>query len=98
MSKVIADISPSVDGFVAGSGVSVERPFGTAGERLHRWIGFEGTEPTAEDRAAAEAMYATAGAVVIGRRMFDVGIGPWARTARSGARRSSSPAVAASRW
>ena len=77
MSKVIADSSPSVDGFVAGSGVSVERPFGTAGHRLHRWIGFEGVEPTAEDRAAAEATFATAGAVVIGRRMFDVGIGRW---------------------
>ena len=77
MSKVIVEISPSVDGFVAGSGVSVERPFGDAGHRLHRWIGFEGTEPTGEDDAAAEAMFATAGAVVIGRRMFDVGIGPW---------------------
>ena len=77
MSKVIVEISPSVDGFVAGSGVSVERPFGTAGHRLHRWIGFEGAEPAAEDRAASEAVFATAGAVVIGRRMFDVGIGTW---------------------
>ena len=77
MSKVIVEISPSVDGFVAGGGVSVERPFGTAGHRLHRWIGFEGAEPTEEDRSASEAMFATAGAVVIGRRMFDVGIGRW---------------------
>lgn len=77
MGRVIVDISPSVDGFVAGSGVSVERPFGSAGHRLHQWLGFEDASPTAVDQQAAERMFATAGAVVLGRRMFEVGIGTW---------------------
>lgn len=77
MTRVIVDMSPSLDGFVAGTGVSVDAPFGTAGLRLHRWLGFEGAAPDdADDRAAAKIL-ATAGAVVIGRRMFDVGIGLW---------------------
>jgi dihydrofolate reductase len=77
MGDVVVEVSPSADGFVAGRGVSVERPFGHAGHRLHRWIGFEGAEPTAADRAAAERVFAGTGAIVIGRRMFDVGIGRW---------------------
>lgn len=77
MGKIIIDVSPSVDGFLAGPGVHVERPFGTAGHRLHRWLGFEGAAQTAADREAAERMFATAGAVVIGRTMFEVGIGTW---------------------
>lgn len=77
MGEVVVEVSPSIDGYVAGPGVSVERPFGDAGERLHRWMGFDGAVPTDADRAAAERVFANAGAVVIGRRMFDVGIGPW---------------------
>lgn len=77
MTRVIVDMSPSLDGFVAGTGVSVDAPFGTAGHRLHRWLGFEGTTPEKTDGEAATRMFATAGAVVIGRRMFDVGIELW---------------------
>ncbi|MGH3397460.1 MAG: dihydrofolate reductase family protein [Streptosporangiaceae bacterium] len=76
MGLVIVDVSPSVDGYVAGPGVSVAEPFGDAGLRLHRWLGFEAT-PTEADREQAERMFATAGAVVLGRRMFEVGIGTW---------------------
>jgi dihydrofolate reductase len=77
MGNVVVESSPSVDGYIAGEGVSVEAPFGTAGQRLHRWIGFDGAAPTGADRTAAERMFASTGAIVIGRRMFDVGIGPW---------------------
>ncbi|WP_109507607.1 dihydrofolate reductase family protein [Nocardioides speluncae] len=77
MSKVIVDVSPSLDGYLAGEEVSVERPFGTAGHRLHRWLGFEGATPAEADHEAAAAMFVTAGAVVLGRRMFEVGIGTW---------------------
>lgn len=77
MAEVIVDVSTSVDGFVAGEGVGMDRPFGTAGHRLHSWLGFEGATPSPEDRAVAERMFASAGAVVLGRRMFDVGIGTW---------------------
>lgn len=77
MGSVIVDVSPSVDGYLAGPGVSAERPFGTAGHRLHRWLGFEDASPTDADREVAGRMLAGAGAVVLGRRMFDVGIDTW---------------------
>lgn len=77
MTKVVVDVSPSLDGYVAGPAVTVERPFGSADHRLHRWLGFEGSTPTAADREAAQRMLATTGAIVLGRRMFDVGIGTW---------------------
>lgn len=77
MSKVIVDVSPSLDGYLAGEDVSIERPFGAAGHRLHHWLGFEGTAPVEADHEAAAAMFANAGAVVLGRRMFEVGIGTW---------------------
>lgn len=77
MTRVILDMSPSLDGFVAGREIRVDAPFGTAGHRLHRWLGMDGGEPDSTDRAAATLMLANAGAVVIGRRMFEVGIGEW---------------------
>lgn len=77
MARVILDISPSLDGYVAGNDITVDAPFGDAGMRLHRWIGFDGGQPEAADQAAAASMFATAGAVVLGRRMFDVGIAHW---------------------
>ena len=35
MGKVTANVSRSLDGFIAGSNVSVENPMGDYGERLH---------------------------------------------------------------
>lgn len=77
MARVILDISPSLDGFVAGNGITVDAPFGDAGHCLHRWIGFDGGQPEPVDQEAAAGMFANAGAVVLGRRMFDVGIAHW---------------------
>ncbi|MFD3580460.1 dihydrofolate reductase family protein [Streptomyces sp. NPDC058644] len=77
MGQVIVDISPSIDGYVAGRNISVDKPFGDAGHRLHRWIGYESAIPTPADQEAGARMFANAGAVVLGRRMFDVGIGTW---------------------
>lgn len=76
-SNVVLDLSPSLDGYLAGEGVSVQAPFGDAGHRLHRWLGFEGTQPEPADDEAARRMLADAGAVVLGRRMYEVGIGHW---------------------
>ncbi|WP_272868164.1 hypothetical protein [Paenibacillus lautus] len=36
-SKVVFDISMSLDGFVAASNRSAEEPMGKGGERLHEW-------------------------------------------------------------
>jgi dihydrofolate reductase len=86
MSKVFADISASLDGYVAGPTPSLEEPLGAGGERLHDWVvgleawrkphGLGGGETTASS-AIVEETVARAGAVVMGRRMFSNGEGPW---------------------
>jgi dihydrofolate reductase len=86
MGKVVLDISTSLDGFVAGPNPSLEEPLGEGGERLHEWVvalaswreshGLEGGEQNAESEMVAEGLAST-GAVVMGRRMFSGGAGPW---------------------
>ena len=81
MSKVISDMSMSLDGFIAGPNDSVERPLGDGGERLHEWMydlaswrerhGLEGGKTDADAEILDESFKNT-GAVVVGRRMFDV--------------------------
>jgi dihydrofolate reductase len=80
------DISMSLDGFVAGPNRTLEQPLGEGGERLHEWAlplaswrehhGRSGGEINADDEVVAESLEAT-GAVVMGRRMFSGGEGPW---------------------
>ena len=86
MTRVWFDISVSVDGFVAGPDQTLEEPLGKGGERLHEWVvgletwreahGLEGGEVNADAEVVAETIAAT-GAVVMGRRMFSGGSGPW---------------------
>jgi len=86
MTKVVADITMSLDGFVAGPNPSLEHPLGEGGERLHEWAfalasfraqhGMEGGEHNADSERFGEAMKSQ-GAVVMGRRMFSGGKGPW---------------------
>jgi dihydrofolate reductase len=75
MQKVLLELSVSLDGFVAGPDVSVEAPMGRGGEVLHQWM-FEGRS-TADSDAFELDHFDNIGALVIGRRMADVGIGPW---------------------
>jgi dihydrofolate reductase len=49
---------------------------GRGGERLHDWLFDEGDDGKPDAEIARERVEAT-GAVVVGRRTFDVGIGPW---------------------
>ncbi len=87
MKKLILDISMSLDGFVAGPNQTLEEPLGKGGELLHEWAirlaawrephGLEGGETNADSQVFAESIAAT-GAVVMGRRMFSGGAGPWA--------------------
>ena len=72
MSIVTADLTISLDGFVAGSGQSLENPLGEGGDRLHRWI-FEHSEANA---AAIEAIVEPA-AFIMGRNMFGPGRDAW---------------------
>ena len=80
MGKVIADQSMSLDGFSTGPNVGVGNGMGDGGELLHEWMFSEG------DGAAVNAgvredtpfnLLQRSGAVVVGRRMFDVGVEPW---------------------
>jgi dihydrofolate reductase len=80
------DISMSLDGYVAGPNPTLEQPLGEGGERLHEWIvglatwreshGLEGGATGADDEVLAESLGNT-GAVLMGRRMFSGGAGPW---------------------
>jgi dihydrofolate reductase len=86
MSKVRTDISMSLDGFVAGPDADMENPLGIGGEQLHDWItglaswrdphGLEGGETTPDDDLVRESRAST-GAVIMGRRMYSGGSGPW---------------------
>lgn len=75
MGKVFFDLSMSLDGFIAGANRRPDEPLGDGGERLHDWM-FAGRSD-AESRAFQEEVFAPVGAMVMGRRMADVGIGPW---------------------
>ncbi|MEO7752342.1 MAG: dihydrofolate reductase family protein [Terracoccus sp.] len=66
-------LSMSLDGFGAGLGTSVEHPLGVGGEALHVWLGDD--HPV--NRRAGEATFEAAGAVVVGRTMFDAGLPLW---------------------
>ena len=75
MGVVYFELSMSLDGFVTGPNVSVDNPLGEGGEHLHDWM-FDGK--TAEELAEfEEKAFAPSGAIVMGRRMLDLGIEPW---------------------
>jgi dihydrofolate reductase len=86
MTRLFCDISMSLDGFVAGPNQTLEQPLGEGGEKLHEWAfglasfrerhALEGGEPNADSEVVEETLRTT-GAVVMGRRMFSGGEGPW---------------------
>ena len=86
MGKVVAEVSVSLDGYVAGPAPTLENPLGEGGDQLHEWAfglkrfrephGLPGGETGPDDELVAESLRAT-GAIVMGRRMFSGGEGPW---------------------
>jgi dihydrofolate reductase len=86
MGKLKLDITMSLDGFVAGPEPSLDDPLGKRGMELHEWVfglatwrqahGMEGGETGPDADLVAEHV-ASYGAVVMGRRMFSGGEGPW---------------------
>ncbi|MBN9630903.1 MAG: dihydrofolate reductase family protein [Actinobacteria bacterium] len=68
MTRVVADITVSLDGFVTGPDAGPGNGLGTGGEPLHRWVF---SDDPGEQRILAAAT-ARSGAVVMGRRLFDV--------------------------
>jgi dihydrofolate reductase len=87
MSTLIADLSISLDGFVAGPDQSQQDPLGIGGMQLHEWAfaamawqrehGHEGGEDNADSKLIA-AVRARIGAGIMGRKMFSGGSGGWA--------------------
>ena len=71
----LADMSMSVDGFVAGPDTDAGNPLGVGGELLHRWLFADPQDP--RDAAVSAELSASVGAVVLGRRTFDVGVDIW---------------------
>jgi dihydrofolate reductase len=86
MAQLTFDITVSLDGFVAGPNQTLERPLGDGGERLHEWMfelasfrerhGMAGGTTNVDSEVLEESL-GTIGAVVMGRRMFSGGEGPW---------------------
>jgi dihydrofolate reductase len=86
MSKVFAEISMSIDGFIAGPKPTLQDPLGQGGEQLHEWIfklkswrephGKSGGETGPDDNIIKEST-ANTGATIMGRKMFSGGEGPW---------------------
>ncbi|WP_328681814.1 dihydrofolate reductase family protein [Streptomyces sp. NBC_00322] len=72
MTRIIADISVSLDGFVTGPDPGPDNGLGTGGEALHTWAFSD--DP--EDRRVLREATARSGAVVLGRHLFDLVDGP----------------------
>ncbi|MEU4037771.1 dihydrofolate reductase family protein [Streptomyces collinus] len=90
MTRIVADISVSLDGFVTGPDPGPESGLGTGGEALHTWA----FSDHPDDRRLLHETTARSGAVVLGRRLFDVVDGPygWDDTTGYGAREVGKPA------
>ncbi|GKQ38440.1 dihydrofolate reductase family protein [Streptomyces sp. A012304] len=90
MTRIIADISVSLDGFVTGPDPSPDNGLGTGGEALHTWAFSD--DP--DDRRVLREGTARSGAVVLGRHLFDVVDGPkgWDDTRGYGAGEVGRPA------
>ena len=73
MTKVIADISMSLDGFVTGRDPDLEHGLGRGGEPLHTWA-IDSNDPV--DEEVLRSTTQESGAVVMGRRLFDIVDGP----------------------
>ena len=72
MTRVIAEISMSLDGFVTGPDPGPDNGLGTGGDPLHQWV-FSGNDV---DQAVLRRSMDDSGAVVMGRRLFDIVDGP----------------------
>ena len=91
MGKVIADISMSLDGFVTGPAPGPDNGLGEGGEGLHTWA--FSADPV--DRAVLASTTDATGAVVMGRRLFDIVDGPhgWNDEVGYGAGLAAAPPV-----
>lgn len=89
MTRVVADISVSLDGYVTGPGAGPGNGLGDGGKALHEWAFSDGP---ADQRLVAEST-TRSGAVLLGRRLFDIVDGPggWSDELGYGAREVGRP-------
>jgi dihydrofolate reductase len=78
MSIVVADISISLDGYIAAAGRTPDEPMGPGGERLHEWMASE------EGQTLLGQAVGGLGAVVAGRRTYDDSVRWWGADGPSG--------------
>jgi len=80
MGKVILDMSMSLDGFIAGPNDGIGKPLGDGGAILHDWL-FNGKmasryndffKLSSSSREVFDESIETTGAIVVGKRTFDV--------------------------
>ena len=84
MGKITMSLSISLDGFIAGPDDGLEHPLGVGGERLFAWMSAGPEENRTDPRLAVpdaslpvvEAWTRDCGAIVSGRRTFDIA-GGW---------------------
>lgn len=90
MTKVIADISMSLDGFVTGPDPDLAHGLGHGGEPLHTWA-MDSGDPV--DAAVLRDATEASGAVIMGRRLFDIidGPGGWSDDMGYGAAHAATP-------
>lgn len=80
MSKVIFDISMSLDGFMTASGQRSDEPMGDGGLRLVQWA-FGADE---RDRQVLADGVGSIGAVIAGRRTYDTSVAWWSANGPTG--------------
>jgi dihydrofolate reductase/uncharacterized protein YndB with AHSA1/START domain len=89
--QVIVDISMSLDGYVTAAGVDLDHGLGVGGEVIHDWA--KGRRTPRDAEILAETVERT-GAVIMGRRTFDIVDGPkgWGEDVGYGGERSQAEA------
>jgi dihydrofolate reductase len=89
MTRIVADISVSLDGFVTGPDPGPHNGLGDGGEALHQWAFSDDPD---ERRLLSEAT-SRSGAVVLGRHLFDVVDSPqgWSDEVGYGAAEAGKP-------
>ena len=79
--KVVLDISMSLDGFIAGTNDGPTNPLGDGGMRLHDWLWGKkpkragvapGQGATGSNREVIDELFSTTGAILTGRRTYDI--------------------------
>ena len=75
MGDVVLDKSMSLDGFVTGPNPGSGQPLGEGGERIFAWMDWTGEASLRDDEILGE-MFEAGGAVIMGKRTFEMIDGP----------------------